>query len=114
MLLLYCISSECLLEESNKEENLTVSVGCYYFLFGKKTVTPSVPCHVFAQSPPDRRPNDKYPVNTSHRSDLCKNVSLNCYLVATIMHIQSVSSQKCVYLHTFDSVSHRHISLSVP
>ena len=35
----------------------------------------SAQCHVLAQSPPDRRPNDKYPVNSSHRYDLCKNVS---------------------------------------
>jgi hypothetical protein len=45
---------------------------CRFFLFQKQTVKRSVQCHVFAQSPPDRRPNDKYPVNTSHRSDLCK------------------------------------------
>jgi len=28
----------------------------------------SIQCHVLAQSSPDQRPNDKYPVNTSHRS----------------------------------------------
>jgi hypothetical protein len=32
--------------------------GCYYFLFKKKNVKRSVQCHVFARSPPDRRPND--------------------------------------------------------
>ena len=41
--------------------------GCYYFLFEKQTVNCSVQCHVFAQSPPSRHPNDKYPVNTSQR-----------------------------------------------
>jgi len=49
-----------------------------------------------AQSLSDRRPNDKYPVNTSHRSDLCKYVSLQCYSQVTIIHIQSVHSQICV------------------
>ena len=34
----------------------------------QKTVKRSVQCHVFAQSPPGRRPNDKYPFNTSHPS----------------------------------------------
>ena len=54
-----------------------------------------VQCHVFVQSPPGRRPNDKYPVNISHRSDLCTNVSLavSFYLAATVNHIQPVSSQ---------------------
>jgi hypothetical protein len=44
--------------------------GCYNILLQKQTVTHSVQCHVFAWSPPDRRPSDtsKYPVNTSHRS----------------------------------------------
>jgi len=32
---------------------------CCYFLFKKQTVKRSVQCHVFAHSPPDRRPNDK-------------------------------------------------------
>ena len=35
--------------------------------------------------------------------DLCKNVSLQCYLVATVLHIQSVCSQICVYIHTYCS-----------
>jgi hypothetical protein len=71
--------------------------GCYYLLFKKKKVTRFVPCHVFAQSPPDRRPNDKYPVNTSRRSDLYKNVSLQCYLVATVIHTQTVRGQ--IWVH---------------
>ena len=68
-----------------------------HFLFEKKTVERFAPRHVFAQSPPCRRPNDKYPINTLHRSDLCKKVSLQSYLVATVSHIQSVHSQICVY-----------------
>jgi len=57
----------------------------------------SAQCHAFAQSPPGRRPNDKYPVNTSHRSDLCTNVSMQCYLVAAVIHRQSVYGQISVY-----------------
>jgi hypothetical protein len=51
------------------------------------------------RSPPDRRTNGKYPVNTAHRSDRCKNVSLQCCLVATVIDIQSVRSQICVCIH---------------
>jgi hypothetical protein len=74
--------------------------GCYYLLFEKKTVKRLSHCQVFAQSPLGRRPSDKYPINTSHRSDLWKNVSLvvllgsngNSYTVAT-------QSDVCVYIH---------------
>jgi len=44
----------------------------YCFLFQKKTVKRAARCNVLAQWPPGRRPYDKYPVNTSHGSDLCK------------------------------------------
>jgi len=47
--------------------------------------------------------NDKYPVNTSHRSDLCADVSLRCYLAATVIHTQSVHSQIHI-LHSTDTV----------
>jgi len=70
--------------------------------YQKKTVKRSVQCHVFAQSPPGRRPNDKYPVNTSYCSDLCKNVSLQCYLVATVIHIQALRRQTC-FMYTYCS-----------
>ena len=72
----------------------------YWHSYQKKTVKRSAQCHVFAQSPPGRRPNHKYPVNTSHRSDLCKNVSLQYYLVTTVIHIQS---DMCVYTHIVHS-----------
>jgi len=32
--------------------------------------------------------------------DLCKNVSLQCYLVATVNRTKSVRSQMCVCVHT--------------
>jgi len=37
-------------------------------LFEQKIVKPFVHCHVLTQLPPGRRPNDKYPVRTSHSS----------------------------------------------
>jgi hypothetical protein len=47
--------------------------GCCYFLFEEMNLKCSVQCHLFVQSPPGRHPIYKYPVNTSHRSNLCKN-----------------------------------------
>jgi len=69
------ISNKNLSEEWVKEENLAVT-GAAAAPVQKKTLKRSAQCHIFAQSPPGRRPNDKYPVNTSYHSDLCKNVSL--------------------------------------
>ena len=62
-------------------------------------VKPSAQCHLWAQSPPGRRPNDKYPVNTPHRSDLCKNVSLLCYLITAVIHTLSLCSPICIYVY---------------
>jgi hypothetical protein len=64
-------------------------------------------CNLFAHSPPDRRPSDKYPVNTSPPQYLCKNVSLQCCLVAAVIHIQSVRSQICVYIHNVFTTERR-------
>jgi len=77
--------------------------GCYYFMLKKKTVKRFVQCHVFAQSPPGRRSSDKCPVQSTLRTapDSCKNVSLQCYLVATIIHIHS---QICVYIRIFFNI----------
>ena len=33
--------------------------------------------------------------------DLCKNVSPQCYLVAMVIHVQSLCSQIYVYIHIF-------------
>jgi hypothetical protein len=64
----YLISHKGLIEECDKEENVKVTGAATYFLFENKIVKRFAQCHVFAQSPPSRRPNDKYPVNTLHRS----------------------------------------------
>ena len=89
-----------LLEECHKEQNVAVAGLLQLLPVQRKNVKRSVLCHVLAQSPPGRRSNDKYPVNTSHRSDWCKNVSMQYYMVATVIHIQSLRSQMCVYTHT--------------
>jgi len=75
-------------------------------MFKKKTVKRFVQCHVFAQSPPGRRSSDKCPVQSTFRTgpDLCKNVSLQYYLVATVIHIQSLHSQICVYTRIFFTI----------
>ena len=41
--------------------------------------------------------NIQSPLGTA--PDLCKNVSLQCYLVATVIHIQALRRQTCVYVH---------------
>jgi len=86
--------------------------GCYCLLFQNQTEKRSVQCHVFAQSPSDRRLDHKYPVYTSHRNNLCKTVSLLCCLVATVIHMQSVRCQICVYVcmytHTHKKVNQSH------
>jgi len=95
-----------LLEECDNEQNVAVAGLLLLLPVQRKNVKRSVQCHVLAQSPPGRGPNDKYPVNTSHRSDLCKNVSLQCYLVATVIHIVSKQSRVCTHTHT-----HTHIHI---
>jgi hypothetical protein len=56
----YYISNKGLLVERDIEENVAVPGRCCHILFEKKTVKRNVQCHVFAQSPPGRRPSDKY------------------------------------------------------
>ena len=87
---------------TSKREN---NWGCCYFLFEKKTVKLFVHCHVFAQSPPGRRPTDKYPVNTSHRFQFFfLMLHLQYYLVATVLHAQSLRRQICAYIHIIHNI----------
>jgi hypothetical protein len=94
----YYISHKVLEEECDKEENVAVTgaaaVSCLERIC--KSFCPM--SHIRPVTPQTGAPTI-YPVNTSHRSDLCKNVSLQCYLVATVIHIQSVRSQICVCIH---------------
>jgi hypothetical protein len=50
-----------LLEECSKEEHVEVTGAAATSCLKRKL------CHVFPQSPPGRRHNNKYPVNSSHR-----------------------------------------------
>jgi hypothetical protein len=86
------ISNKGAPEECDKEENVQELRLLMLPVWNEDFKRP-VHCHIFAQSQPARRPTNKYPVNTSHLSDLCKNVSLQCYLVATVIHIQSLCSR---------------------
>jgi hypothetical protein len=70
---LYYISNKGLVEECDTEERFGSNWDFYYILFEKKIVKRFVQYHIFARSPAVRRPNNKYPVNTSHRSRfVCK------------------------------------------
>jgi hypothetical protein len=42
--------------------------------------------------------NKNNPITIHTSSELCKNASLVVYLVQTVIHIQSVHSQVCVYI----------------
>ena len=54
--------------------------------------------HVFAQSSPGLRNNDKFPDNTA--ADLCKNVSL-AVLLGSNSNSHTISIQPDVYLYTY-------------
>jgi hypothetical protein len=102
IIILYYISNKGLLEECDKEENVEINGGCYYFLFEKKTVKRFVQCHVFAQSPPGRHSKDKYPVKTCAAPDLCKNVSLTELFDSNgSSYTISTTSDMCVHIHIF-------------
>jgi hypothetical protein len=57
-----------MVKERNKEENFEVPGAAKYFPFEKKIVKCFVQCHTFTQKLQDQHSNDKYPVNTLHRS----------------------------------------------
>ena len=49
-------------------ENMAVTAAAATFCYKKeKTAKRCAQCHISTQPPPGRRPNDKYPVNSSHR-----------------------------------------------
>jgi hypothetical protein len=73
--------------------------------YQNKTVKRSAQCHLFAQPPPAPRLNNKYPVNTSHRSDLCTNVSLHCTAQYNAnSYTVSAQSDMCAYTHIVHSI----------
>jgi len=71
--------------------------GCYCFLCEKKSVKHFVQCNVFDQSPPSQ-------TTSQHIAPLpicVKMFHSQCYLVATVIHIQSLRRHiyMCVYTH---------------
>ena len=77
---------------------------CYCFLCGKKILKSFDQCHLFAHSPPDRRPNNKYPVKHFVTLLICvKMFHSQYYLVATVIHVRSVRSQirVCVRIYIY-------------
>jgi hypothetical protein len=67
------------------------TTSCYQ----SRLVKRSVPCHATAQSPPGRGPKGNIQSTIRNAPDLRESVSVHCYLVATIIHIQSVHIQIC-------------------
>jgi len=55
---------------------------------------------VFAQSLPGQHPMINIQSTLCITPDLCKNVSLHCYLVATAIRIHSLRSQMCIYTYS--------------
>ena len=62
-------------------------------------------CHVFAQSPPDLHPNDKYPVNTSHHSRFVLKCFTHCVVLWQQHFVYSMCADGYVqaYVHTCSS-----------
>ena len=68
----------------------------------KKTVEHIVQRLVSSKSPPGQGPNDKYPINTSI---LCKNISLQCYLVTAVIHVHLYTVRYVnTYIHTLRTI----------
>ena len=58
---------------------------------------------IYLQSPPDRHPNDKYPVNTSHRSPIVQKW-FTAVLFGSSGNSYTVSTQSdCTYIYTYSS-----------
>jgi len=83
-------------EECEKEGN----VSCRYFLCLKKIVKSVLSSVTYS---PNHRQAGAQTINIQSAlrpsPDLCKNVSLLCYLVTTVIHTQSVRCQMCVCVH---------------
>ena len=81
---------------------------CYYFLFEKKMVKCFVPmsriCPVTAKLASQQQ------ISSQHCTPLpicVKNVrSLQCYLVAMVIHVQSLRSQIYVYIYIYKHILH--------
>jgi hypothetical protein len=83
------------------EEDVEVTADCCYFLFEKKIVKHSVQCHIFTQSPPGRRPSDKYRVKTSHGSRFVFAVLFGSNGNSLTV---SAQSEMCMYTHVLHNI----------
>lgn len=113
----YYIDSKELLKECDKESNLEVTAGCYCFLFTQKTVNP-LPNVTYS---PSLRQTGASTINIQSTlriaPDLCKIVSLQFYLVATVVHIQPLVSRiHTLVLHNIETLvfqRNKHIDTAV-
>ena len=82
--------------------------GCYYLLFEEETVKRSVQYSIFAQSPPDRRPNNKYPVNTSYRPWFVEKC-LTAVLFGSNGNSYTVCTQSDMYMYVYTGCPRRKV-----
>jgi len=71
-------------------------LGCCYFLFKQKIVKCCVQCYVLASHCQAGTVMVTLQSTLRTVTDSCKNAALQCYLVATVIYIQSVRSHVCV------------------
>jgi len=87
-------------------------LACCCFLFQMKIIKYSVQCHVFT-------PKINILSTLLNSPNLCKNISLQCYLVTTVIDTQSLRSQVCVYIRSvfccsfFTAVISTHINIHI-
>jgi len=77
-------------EECDKQENVALTVAATASCLKKKTLKRFVQCHVFAQSPPGQHPNYNSQWTLCTAPICVKMFHLQCYLVATVLIVQSV------------------------
>ena len=101
----YIINAEYNISLIKSSFRNAIRCGSTCFMFEEKIVECFVQCHVFAWSPSGRRPNDKYPVNTSHPFDVCTDVSL-AVLFGSNGNSSTVSTRSdlCIYTYFLHSV----------
>jgi len=96
----YYIYNDGLLEECDKEQNVTVTVATTAYCY--KRILQNALSNVTYWSSHRQTGAPTINIQSSLRTaPICVNVALYCYLVATVVDIQSVNSQICVYIYTY-------------
>jgi hypothetical protein len=91
-----------LLKECDKEENVEVTGPAATACF--RGIKRFIQWHVFAPSPPDRRPSDTLPSQHFAPLQICAKIfHSQYYLIATAIHIRSLRNQVRVYADTYSS-----------